>query len=255
MSKKKNSLKRKSIHLGSYAEILIPHLERVLKKNQPVMNRIAKRLIKDITSGKSLFVFGSGHSSIFSFELYHRAGGPSFLIPMVADYLLPTAGPPVVRMFERSPESAVVLLNRHAIQRGEMLWIASQSGVNGAGVELALEAKRRGIFTVAFTSLKHSKSVQSRHASGKRLFEVCDEVVDLMGERGDAALEVAQGVKAGPLSSMGSIFLAHSTLSVTMAELEKKGIHCVYTSVNTPEGEARNKEIEKQAALRDPLLR
>jgi uncharacterized phosphosugar-binding protein len=138
-----------------------------------------------------------------------------------------------------------------------MIWINSQSGINAAIVELALESRRRGLKTVAFTSLAHSQSGKSRHASGKRLFEVADHVVDLGGVIGDALVPVdgaPRQVSVGPFSTVSAVFLAHVILSEATSELERRGIACVYTSVNTPDGEVRNRELELQAAVRDPRL-
>jgi uncharacterized phosphosugar-binding protein len=247
--------KSSALSIDSYAKVALPHLSSLLESNRAVMEKISARLVSDVAGGKSLLVFGSGHSSIFPMELYHRAGGPSFVLPIVADYLLPTAGPPIVRRLERMPEMALPLLSRAQPVKGEMLWIASQSGINSAGIELALDAKKRGLFTVAFTSRKHSAAVESRHPSKKRLFEVCDETVDLGGAVGDASVELAPGIFAGPLSTLGAVFLAHSILVLATSELESSGHRCVYTSVNTSEGERRNEDLEKVARNRDPLLR
>lgn len=243
------------ITVRTYSETAIPHLVSLIDKNAETMDRLAKQLIEDVAGGKSLLVFGSGHSSIFPLELYHRAGGASFLIPVVADYLLPTAGPSVVRVLERTPGVATPILNRTEPKAGEMLWLASNSGINAAVVDLALEARKKGMKTVAFTSLAHSQAVSSRHASGKRLFEVCDEVIDIGGVRGDAAVKLPTGGATGPLSTLSTVLLGHSILVAAIAGLEARGIPCVYTSVNTPEGEARNAKIEAEAAKRDPLLR
>jgi uncharacterized phosphosugar-binding protein len=252
-----SSKKSKEFQVGvrSYAEVAIPHLERIVEKNEATLTEITDRLVADVQAGKSLFAFGSGHAAIFTMELYHRAGGCSFLVPVFADYLLPTAGPPVVRVLERTSAAANMMLARAEPKAGEMIWIASQSGINPAVVDFALEAKKLGLFTVAFTSIEHSSQVTSRHTSGKRLYEVCDRTVDTGGFRGDACLDIAEGVRAGPLSSLGSILLGHSILTAACAKLEAQGIRCTYTSVNTPEGEARNKDIEKRAMVRDPLLR
>lgn len=247
--------KLNNISVDSFSKMALPHLSAVLEKNSAVMKRVAEALAGDVTKGKSLFVFGSGHSGLLPLELYHRAGGPSFIIPVVADYLLPNAGPPLVRLMERNPLSGVVLLNRVQPRSGEMIWLASQSGINPAVVELALEAKRRGMTTVAFTSVVHSQSVESRHASKSKLFEICDEVVDYGGVVGDAAVAINTAVSAGPLSTLTGIFLAHSILVGAIAELENAGIRCSYSSVNTPTGEARNRELEEQAKIRDPFLR
>jgi uncharacterized phosphosugar-binding protein len=243
------------VDVQSYGGIAIPHLIGLLERNAAVMNRVATRLVNDVRAGRSLLVFGSGHSSIFPMELYHRAGGASFVLPVISDHLLPTAGPPVVRVMERTPGAANALFNRVRPQAGEMLWLCSQSGINSAAIDLALEAKRRKLRTVAFTSVLHSSAVKSRHASGKRLFEVCDEVVDLHGSVGDASIQVKKGVATGPLSSLGAILMGNSIITAAVTVLEREGTRCVYTSVNTPEGEARNRKLEEHAMERDVLLR
>lgn len=243
------------IDVTSYSSLAIPHLQSIVSNNQTTMNQIKERLVSGVLSGQSLYVFGSGHSAMFAMEMYHRAGGASFVIPVFADYLFPSAGPSVVRVLERTPGSAQPALNRVEPKPGEMLWLASQSGINGATVDLAIEAKKMGLFTVAFTSKVHSQAVKSRHPSGKRLFEVCDQTVDLGGRVGDAVVEVEQELFAGPVSSLGSILLGHSIVVAACAELEAQNHRCLYTSVNTPAGELRNQEIEERAKLRDPLLR
>jgi uncharacterized phosphosugar-binding protein len=260
--KKKSTGATAGIGVGSYAAVALPHLGEALERNRETLERLARRLAADVRAGRSLLVFGSGHSALFPMELYHRAGGASFVIPLVADYLLPTAGPPVVRVLERTPGAATPLLNRPQPRKGEMLWLASQSGINASVVELALEARKRGLVTVAFTSRTHSQAVASRHASGKRLFEVCDETVDLGGFRGDAcvplppaAVKNPLSVSAGPLSSLTAMLLGHSVLVAACAELEQGGVRCVYTSVNTPEGEERNRALEETAGQRDVFLR
>ncbi len=161
------SSSQKPIDVRTYSQFAIPHLQALVEKNTAVMERISKQLVADVKAGRCLLVFGSGHSSIFSFELYHRAGGASFVIPVVADYLLPTAGPPVVRILERTPGVANMLLSRVKPKAGEMIWLASQSGINAAIIDLALEAKKQGLRPIAFTSVTHSSAVASRHSSDR----------------------------------------------------------------------------------------
>jgi len=238
-----------------YGKAAIEHLARIQTANTDVCTVLIAHLVGSVPTGKKLLVFGSGHSALFALELYHRAGGASFVLPVIEPCLLPTAGPPVIRVLERTPGVALPALARALPEAGEMIWIASQSGINHAAVDVAMEAKRLGLVTVGFTSRKHSEAVKARHPSGKRLFEVCDHVVDLGGFVGDAAVPIGGGLQAGPLSTLGSVFLAHSILVAACRELEAKGHRCTYTSVNTPEGEARNHAIELEAAKRDPLLR
>ncbi len=254
MAKQRKS-KTESVTVRSYGGVALPHLRLLVDRNEKAMARVSARLARDVRGGKSLFVFGSGHSGLFAMELYHRAGGASFVIPVVGDFLLPSAGPSVVRALERTSGVATPLLERAGARRGEMLWLMSQSGINGATVDLALEARKRGLHTVAFTSVVHSRAVPSRHASKRKLFEICDEVIDLGGKVGDASVPLGRGVSAGPLSTIGAVLMGHSILVAACAALEKSGRRCVYTSVNTPAGEARNRAIEQHARKRDFLLR
>lgn len=241
----------------SYAAIAIQQLGLQYEKNREAIKTISQRLIEGVPQERALFAAGSGHSAIFAMELYHRAGGPSFLIPVVEETTLPIFGPARARAAERTPDALLGALHRANPRKSEMLWINSQSGINPAIVELALEAKRMGMETVAFTSVAHSSAAKSRHTSGKRLFEVCDHIVDLGGVSGDALVPVEgapRAVSVGPLSTLSAVFLAHIILSEVSVELERRGIACVYTSVNTPDGEARNREIEEKASRRDPRL-
>jgi len=241
----------------SYPELALSHLSRQLEQNRAVMDSIRDQLISIVSGGGYLMAAGSGHSAIFAMELYHRAGGASFVLPVVDETILPLFGPAKARAAERTPGALLPALARMKPRADEMIWINSQSGINAAIVELALEAKRLGLRTVAFTSLSHSQSGKSRHSSGKRLFEVCDHAVDLGGVSGDALIPVTgapRQVSVGPFSTLSAVFLANVILAETTSELERRGIPCVYTSVNTPDGEARNRELELQAAVRDPRL-
>lgn len=245
----------------SYSDVALQHLKSIQKLNELCLQKIVRRLVRDVSRGRSLFVAGSGHSSLFPLELFHRAGGASFVIPVVADYLMPQATPGVVRVLERRPETALPILERARPRKGEMIWIMSQSGINGTSVEWALESKRRGLHVVAWTSRVHSQGVESRHPSGKKLFEVADEVVDLGGRQGDAMVPVATKAKgekgvlhAGPVSLLGAIFLGHTIVVEAASQLEKLGVPCIYTSVNTPEGEKKNLTLESRAGLRDDRL-
>src|SRR4051812_5337428 len=98
----------------TYSEAALPHLRDAVERNQKVMESLVERLVRDVPAGKALLVFGSGHSVIFAMELYHRAGGAAFVVPLFGDYLMPSAGPSVVRVLERTPGVITPILNRAA---------------------------------------------------------------------------------------------------------------------------------------------
>ena len=72
-----------------------------------------------------------------------------------------------------------VLWRNFAISPDDCLLAISTSGCNAVTIDVALEAKRLGMFVVAMlTSLAHAAVSTSRHESGKKLHEVADLVLD-----------------------------------------------------------------------------
>ena len=55
-------------------------------------------------------------------------------------------------------------------------------------IDVALEAKRLGMFVVALTSRPHAAVSTSRHESGRKLHEVADLVLDQQAPAGDSAV-------------------------------------------------------------------
>src|SRR6202034_3836615 len=112
------------------------------------------------------------------------------------------SGPTRNGAFERLSGVAQIVFDYYKPATNEVLTIVSNSGINSTAIELGEIAKANKIKTVAITNLEHSKSTASRHRSGKKLFEVCDIVLDTGGVKGDAAITIdGLDVPAGPLSS------------------------------------------------------
>lgn len=188
---------------------------------------VAKAVAKAIMSQGRVFAFGAGHAQAFAMELYHRAGGlPGFVDMNLEDLRaekrragcqLGDSAP------ERDPANAPLLLDHYSVRSGDVVLIASNSGRNGAIVELALECRRRGVYTAAFTSRAHSTAVGSRHSSGKRLLDVADVVVDNHCPLGDATVEVEGVGKACAASTASFAVLAQMLNMGVLRELMDKG--------------------------------
>jgi uncharacterized phosphosugar-binding protein len=176
------------------------------------VSSVAQRVGETVMNGGGVFAVGAGHAQAFAMELCHRAGGLRFFVDMSLEDLraekrdsaaqLGDSGP------ERDPANAAPLLDYYSVKPGDVVLIASNSGRNGAIVELALECRRRGIYSAAFTSRAHSTAVASRHPSGQRLLEVADAVVDNHCPLGDATLEVAGVGRAAAASTASFAVLA-----------------------------------------------
>ena len=171
-------------------------LARAWTANAPALARLAPVLGEVVARGDVIHVFGSGHSEVVAREIIGRAGG-LVAVTAVAD---PTAG-----FIENLPGYGTKLIERYdrqyQLRAGEVLIAISNSGKNCSPIEVALHAKARGLTVVALTCLAMSHATPSQHPSGKKLFEVADEVLDNGGVPGDAIVEVGDGVRAGPTST------------------------------------------------------
>ena len=98
-------------------------------------------------------------------------------------------GPVLWRNFVTAPEDCLLAI--------------STSGCNAVTIDVALEARRLGLFVVALTSRAHAAVSASRHESGRKLHEVADLVLDQHAPAGDSAVWI-DGLETpvAPISSV-----------------------------------------------------
>lgn len=224
-----------------------------------------------IRAGGVVHAFGTGHSEAFAMEIAGRAGG---LIPTnkiaLRDLVLRGRLPLDVlggSSLERDPSVAEQLWQLVPATPGDVIIIASNSGVNGSIVGFALQAREHGHPVIAVTSLEHTMQVQPKHPSGQRLRDVADVVIDNLAPYGDATLEPVGGVPPGPdrgvhggsspLPAMGAV---SSVTSAYIAQLLTVGVAQridaagevppLYLSANIPGGDAHNAQLEARYAGR-----
>jgi uncharacterized phosphosugar-binding protein len=204
-----------------------------------------------IEAGAVIQAFGTGHSEAFAMEIAGRAGG---LIPTnkIALRDLVLHGSVAVdalggSSLERNPNVVAELWDISPIHPGDIFVIASNSGVNGSVVGMALLAKEKGHDVIAVTSLQHTAKVRPKHSSGLRLSEVADVVIDNLAPYGDATLTLPGGVAVGSVSSITSAFLAQ-LLTIGVAErMNGNGrVPPLYLSANIPGGDEHNHALEKK---------
>src|SRR3954465_13949064 len=125
---------------------------RVLDTQRELLARVAAKMADVILANRRIFTFGTGHSHMLAEEGYARAGGLLSVVPIFYTALMLHESIPLSAKVERTPGLAGDLLDRSGIKPGEILFIYSNSGVNHLPVEMALEAKSRGIVTVTVGS-------------------------------------------------------------------------------------------------------
>jgi uncharacterized phosphosugar-binding protein len=223
----------------------IHHLLHQIENNQmEVIDRVAEKIADSIGQGGVLHLFGSGHSHMIAEEAFHRAGGLACVNAMLEESLMET-NTGRASMLERLPGYAKILLAGYDIRPGEVIIVISNSGINAVPVEIALECKEKGLHVVALTSMNHSQQMESRHSSGKRLFEVADEVLDNCVVLGDAGLSMAgMEQKIGPTSTIGgSVIIQCLITSVVEKLLQRNVVPPVFVSMNVGGGDDHNDRL------------
>jgi uncharacterized phosphosugar-binding protein len=206
-------------------------------------------LVTAIERGGVIQAFGTGHSEAFAMEIAGRAGGliPTNKIALRDVVLRGSLGVDSLGGSALERNAAVVeeLFDISPVGPEDAFIIASNSGVNGSIVGLALLAKERGHKVIAVTSLQHTNQVEPKHHSGKRLSEVADVVLDNTAPFGDATVELPGGVRVGAVSSITSAFIAQLLTIETARRLaESGGTPPIYLSANIPGGDEHNRSLE-----------
>jgi uncharacterized phosphosugar-binding protein len=205
-------------------------------------------LVESLAAGGVLQAFGTGHSEAFAMEIAGRAGG---LIPTnriaLRNVVLQGSRPADILSdgkLERDPAIVDELFALSPVGPHDVFLIASNSGVNGSIVGMALKAKETGHKVIAVTSLQHTMAVEPKHPSGKRLRDIADVVIDNKAPYGDATLDIGS-TKIGAISSITAAFIAQLlTIAVTDRIAASGQTPPVYLSANIPGGDEHNKALE-----------
>lgn len=221
--------------IDRYFELIQRQFSQILRSQRDEIEHAAALVAEAIRQGRFLYAFGTGHSHMLAEEVFYRAGGIANAVPILDPALMLHESASASSEREQQPGYAAQVLSRYPLTKGDVLVIASNSGRNAVPVEMALAAQELGVKTIAITSLAHSRAFPSRHASGRRLFEIAEVVLDNAGVVGDAGVELA-GLprRAGPTSTLTGALI----LNLIVVRAIELGLICghvadVYASSNS----------------------
>jgi uncharacterized phosphosugar-binding protein len=202
--------------MSQYYQTILDLLKEINDTQADAIEQAGIIVAKSIKDGGLVHTFGSGHSAAIAYEAHGRAGG----FAAVHAIIDPLRGlSEKVEGYGRALMAPVRLFPR------DTMIIISNSGRNSLPIEIATVAKEQGLPVIAITSLAHSKSVSSRHSSGKRLFELADIVLDNHGDPGDAAVNLPGfDVPVGPTSTITGAFVINEIMISAAEWLLENGI-------------------------------
>lgn len=230
----------------TYIDTVLHTIETAWNSQQPALMQASELLYAAIRDKHSVFVFGCSHAGMLAEEVFYRTGGLAILNPIFfSGTLLNTRPVTMTSKLERLPGLGTIIVEENGVKSGDCLIVHSNSGRNTVPVEMAMAAREKGVSVIGITSIQHSMSVTSRHPSGKKLFEVCDVVIDNCGVPGDAAIKL-EGLAEpmGPTSTAVGASLIHAIVIEAVERLLADGITPpVFMSANLDGGDAHNQKI------------
>jgi uncharacterized phosphosugar-binding protein len=244
-----------AVSAQAYLDALAPIMASVSQQAGGPVQQAADLVAASLLAGGVVQAFGTGHSEALAMEIAGRAGG---LVPTnriaLRDVVIFGGDPSDVlgnSLLERDPRVAHRLYDLAGVSAADSFVIASNSGVNGAVVELAQLVKERGHQLVAITSFTQTAAVESRHPSGAKLVDHADVALDNGAPYGDAVLALPGGGAVCAVSSITAALLAQLLGAEVVRRLLEAGeAPPVYVSANVPGGYEHNSVLEGRYAGR-----
>jgi uncharacterized phosphosugar-binding protein len=213
------------------------------------IRRAAEAMADSIECGRWVHTFGCGHATIPVEEMYPRIGGFVGFHPMVElplTFFTRITGEMGVHQFiflERVEGYGVEIMKGYEFDPRDTMWVFSHTGINNVNIDVALEAKKRGMKVVAYGSAAAAKGKQTRHSCGKTIFDIADIVVDTCAPAGDATVPVKNHIdKLGPVSTMAFVTTVWMTVTTVGEILADRGYRLhIHPSHNVP-GDTTAKE-------------
>ncbi len=216
--------------LAQYLRAVREAVDAIEATQLGAVREAARRFARAILGGRLVHVFGTGHSRMAVEEMFPRYGSfPGFhpIVELSMSYhnqVVGANGQRQAMFLENVQGFGPVLWRNFAATADDALLAISSSGCNAVTVDVAMEAKRLGMFVVALTSRANADVSTSKHESGRKLHEVADLVLDQKAPPGDSAVWV-EGLKTpvSPLSSVTGCALINLVKAETARLLTEAG--------------------------------
>jgi uncharacterized phosphosugar-binding protein len=147
---------------------------------------------------------------------------------------------------ERVEGYGVEIMKGYNFDKRDTMWLFSHSGINNVNIDIAIESKKRGMKVIAFGSAAEAKGKQSRHSSGKTIFDVADMVVDTCAPLGDSSVPLKNHRdKVGPVSTMAFVTCVWMTVTTVAEILADRGVKLfIHPSHNVPGDTTAKQRVE-----------
>lgn len=229
-------------------------MSRIEDTQMENIRKAAEIMADSIEAGRWVHTFGCGHATIPIEEMYPRIGGFVGFHPMIElplTFFTRITGEMGVHQFvflERVEGYGVEIMKGYNFDKRDTMWLFSHSGINNVNIDVALEAKKRGMRVIAYGSAEGAKGKKSRHSSGKTIFEVADLVVDSCAPTEDASVPLKNHQdKVGPVSTMAFVTTVWMTVTTVAEILADRGVKLFIHPSHNVAGDGKEKQRLEEA--------
>jgi len=217
-------------------------MSAIEQTQQDNITQAARVMADSIEADRWVHTFGCGHATIPVEEMYPRIGGfvgfhPMIELPMT--FFTGITGQMGIQQFlylERAEGYGVAIMKGYEFDPRDTMWIFSHTGINAVNIDVAIEAKKRGMKVVVCGSAAAAKGKVTRHSCGKTIFDLADIVIDSCVPAVDASVELKDHFdRIGPLSTMAFVSIVWMTIATVAEILADRGVHLhIHPSHNVP---------------------
>ena len=224
----------------NYLGIIQWILAEIQSREMAAIKAAGKLMAAAIRKKGRVYMFGSGHSVIPVMDIFPRYGGFVGFFPLYDPRLMwsNVIGPGGARellWIERQEGYAKVFLQSYPLEPRDVMLVFSHGGLNAAPIDVALEAKARGLKVVTVSSHANAAIGKRSHSSGRVLSEVADVAIDNHVPPEDALVDVGQTEPVAAGSTVAAVTIAMSLVAETAAVLAKTGkVPPTFVSPNVP---------------------
>ncbi|MDX3575797.1 MULTISPECIES: SIS domain-containing protein [unclassified Streptomyces] len=209
---------------AQFFDAAITLLQRARDEEADAVEAAGALLADTVAAGGRLFAYGAGHSALAAQDVVYRAGGLA-LMNLLEVPGVEVASGPLGSTLERVDGLARAVLDNSPLRAGDTLVIVSLSGRNALPVEMAREARARGVRVIGVTSVAYAARTGSRDVSGTFLKDHCDLVLDSKIAVGDAELTLdAVPVPFAPASTVVTSALLQAVMATAAGALAERGV-------------------------------
>jgi len=225
-----------------YHKAIMDMIEEIVETQSENIEAAAEIVAETIAQGGLLHTLGVGHSHCLTEDVFWRAGTLVPIHAILEQSMIGTVEVTKSAYLEKLEGTGPIICDYHRIAQPDALLTVSNSGNNAMPIDVALEARKRGVKVIAVCSVTYAKSLKPRHSTGKKLIDVANVVIDNCGEVGDTCLQL-EGLEQGlgPTSTITGSFILNSLLVQAAANLSEMGIQPeIYWSGNLEGGMEAN---------------